>query len=407
MGLPKVNITLGNGAIGAVTKNDGVAGLIVSGVAVSGKFALGDILGPFLSADDAIAKGITSAYDTTNTTVAYQHIKEFFDEAGVGNKLYVMVVAKTVKLSDAADKTQSFAKKLLSLNNGAICLLGICRTPQSGYTPTYVDQFDTDLWVAVANAQALYVDEYANGRPVQIFLEGRDFQGTAGTAKNLRDAAGLNCNRVSVVIHQDNTYAAANGFAAKYASVGSALGRAAEIHVGRNIGRVQDGAIAIANPGLSNGAANSAFSDVNLGGLHDYGYIFARKYATKGGYYFNGDPVAAPITDDYNSISRGRAIDKVVRITNGVYTNFINDDIELDSATGRMNPAIAKGLQDAVENEVQLQMMSGVKEISGIKATVDVTQNVLTTNKTTVGIKVVPKGSLQVIDVNLSYAQSI
>lgn len=407
MSLPKVNITLGQGAIGAVTQTDGIAGIIVSGVAVSGKFALGDILGPFTSLADVEAAGITAAYDTTNTTVAHQHAKEFFAEAGEGNQLYIMVAAKTIKLSDAADKAQAYAKKLLSQTNGAIKLIGICRTPQSGYTPTYLDQFDADLFTAATNLKALYTEEFASGRPFQAVLEGSDFQGTTSTAKDLRDAAGLNCNRVSIAILQDRTYSAANAHGAKYASVGTVLGRLAKIHVGRNIGRVQDGAISIANPTLSNGAAFITFSEANLTQLSDKGYIIPIKYASKGGFYFNGDPVCTPITDDYNSIARGRAIDKVVRITNGVYTNYLNDDVELDATTGRLNAAVAKDLQGAVESEIQTQMLSGVKEISGAKATVDLTQNVLVNNKTTIALKVVPKGLLQSIDVNLSYAQSI
>lgn len=409
MGLPKVNITLGNGSIGAVTRNDGVAGIIVSGAAVSGQFALGDVLGPFLSVDDAKAKGITPGYDTANVCVAYQHIKEFFDEAGDGNKLYVMIVNRNVPISTLASVEENFAKKMLTEAGGAICLLGICRTvsQNESYDPTYLNQFDTDIYNAATNAQQLYDEEYSQGRPVQIFLEGYDFQGNAGSARDLRDASGLNCNRVSIVIHQDYSYAAPRDFAAKYASVGSALGRAAKVHVGRNIGRVQDGAIAITDVGLSNGEKLGTFNASSLDTLNDSGYIFAIKYVGKGGFYFNGDPVCAPLTDDYNSVARGRAIDKVVRITNLVYTNYLNDDVELDTATGRLNAAVAKSLQDAVESEIQTQMLSGVKEISGAKAIIDLTQNILVNNKTTIALKVVPKGLLQSIDVNLSYAQSI
>ena len=49
-GLPRVTTALGNGNLGKVqASEDGIALLIVSGIAVSGKFALGDVQGPFTS----------------------------------------------------------------------------------------------------------------------------------------------------------------------------------------------------------------------------------------------------------------------------------------------------------------------------------------------------------------------
>ena len=140
MSLPGNTITLGNGNIGALSGDDGVMGLMVSGIAVAGKFALGDVLGPFHSTQDAIDKGITPEYDTTNTTLAYKHIKDFFDEAGNGRPLYVMVVAKTVTLSQQVDKDLTHAKKLLTTAGGRIKFVGATRVPDGAYAPVYLDQ---------------------------------------------------------------------------------------------------------------------------------------------------------------------------------------------------------------------------------------------------------------------------
>ena len=212
---------------------------------------------------------------------------------------------------------------------------------------------------------------------------------------------------VSVVIGQDNTFAAANAFASKHASVGAVLGRLARIHSGRNIGRVLDGPLAIQNAGFSNGSSIATISDTNQGVLHDKGYIFLRKIPNKSGLYFNSDPNCAPLANDYNSISRSRAILKAVRLTNEVYSDYINDDPELDATTGKINVAEAKALQEAIEKKISDNMLVGEKEISAVKATVNENSNILQTKRQGIILRVVPKGALEGIDVSLSYATTI
>jgi hypothetical protein len=161
------------------------------------------------------------------------------------------------------------------------------------------------------------------------------------------------------------------------------------------------------NAGLSNGVSIATISDVNLGVLHDKGYVFLRKIPTKSGLYFNSDPVCAPLSNDYNSISRSRAILKAVRLTNEVYSDYINDDPELNPATGKINVAEAKALQEAIEKKIGDNMLSGEKEISGVKATVDENSNIIQTKRQAIRLQIVPKGSLEGIDVALSYATTI
>lgn len=416
--LPNVAITLGTGASGAVLAGtDGTSGLIVSGVAVSGKFALGDSLGPFYSLADAEAKGINEAYDTTNETAAWKHIKDFYDEAGEGAELFVMVVVNTVSMANMVDVDNSYAKTLVEFSAGKIRTLAISRTPASDYTPTYVGQFDADIWAAVTEAKLLRTYLFNKGIPVNIIIEGRDFQGTASSAKDLSDPTTTDAQFVSVMIGQDFVYSNANDFAAKYAAVGHLLGRISAIQVQRNVGRVLDGPrLTIAVPALSNGEALVSdvgvinFTDTELNALNNFRYIFFRKIMGKTGVFYNNDHCACPDARKYNRISRCRPIDKAVRITNALYTERLLDDVELDAETGRLNAAVIKDFQASIEEEISNKMITtstGVAEISGVNAIADPAQNVQTTNRIAVKLNIVPKGMVDGIDVELNYVNSL
>lgn len=405
MALPNAVVKLSNGNLGRTAPSeDGISALIASGVAVAGKFALGDIL-VLKSLKDAEALGIDKAYDTANTCLAWNHIKEFYEGAGDGTELRVMIVAKTVTLTQMADPAGNYAKKTLSTGDGKgkTRLLILTRCPDAAYVPVYTDQFEADIWNAGAAAKTLREQEFALHRPVSIFIEGRNFQGNATTSKNLRDAvAGLNANRVHIVISQDPDVAALGAHAAKYANVAYAAGVAAGLPVQRSIARVKNGPLKPKKAALSNGALLSTFTDTQLDTLHDYGYIYMRNLDGKAGFYFNDDSAACPITDDYSGLARGRVMDKAARITRAVYLEELNDDIELDENTGRLAPSTIKHYQGEVEREINAQMTSN-KEIVKVTAFVNPDQNVLSTDKIFTELNILPKGYSKNIESTLAY----
>lgn len=407
MAKPDVTTVQSNGNLGRIAPSeDGVSALVVSGIAVSGQFALGDVLGPFTSLADAEAKGITAAYDTTNTCLAHKHIADFYDGAGNGTELYVMVVAKTVTMTQIATKTQSYAKKLLTTADGKIRMLGITRCPDGAYTPTYANQFEQDLWDAIVQLILLRTEEYTLHRPVSFFIEGRDFQGNASSTLDLRSAStGPNANRVHVVMGNDNTFVLANAYASKYASVGFALGIAAGIPVQRNIGRVKSGRLELkgfGTPGFSNGAAYNTLTETNTDSLHDHGFIFFRKHVGKAGSFFNDDSAACPITDDYSSLTAGRVMDKIARITRDVYVEELLDEIDLDPVTGKMDAAQIKYYQESVKTAVNLNM-TAKGELTAIFAYADPNQNVSTSDEVVIEVEARRKGTARNIKATLAY----
>ena len=168
MGLPKVAITLGNGNLGrTVATDDGVAGLVLTGVATNQlPLAVPTVL---FSLSDAAAIGIT---DGGTNTYAYRHIKEFYDIAGEGAELYIMLVENTVTMPQIVDLTNANgAVKLLDAAKGRIRLLGITFTPADLYLAPQGEGMDGNVLDAVPKAQQLaqaYADQF---KPVRILLE--------------------------------------------------------------------------------------------------------------------------------------------------------------------------------------------------------------------------------------------
>lgn len=399
-----VKIIIGNGALGRASQAlDGVSALIGTGVAVADKFALGDVLA-LRSLGDAEALGITESYDTTNKSLLWHHIRDFYRNAGDGTELYVMPVVNTVTMEDMADPEEDYAALLLDQLQGRVRLLIITRTPGASYSPTHTGQFDPDVFAAAANAQLLYASEFAKHRPIQIFIEGRDFQGTAASARDIRNASmGLNANRVSIVMCQSATVAEKDALFAGYAAVCIAAGRAAGISVQRNIGRVKDGAVVIdGEAALSDGTLISEATGTALDALDGFGYVFLFNRDGKVGYFFNGDHTACPISDDYAYISRGRVIDKAARLIRAVYLEELLDDVDVDPNTGKLAPAVVKAYQRAGEKSIEVNMQAN-NEVSGVRVFVDPDQNILSTDKVVTVVRIVPRGMVNEFEILLSY----
>lgn len=408
----QVNISLTNGNLGRVAPPaDGISGIIVSGVAISGVFALGDVLGPYKSLAEVEALGITEAYDTTNTCAAWHQISEFYKNAanfgGKGQQLYIMVVAKTVTMTQMCDVANNYAKKLLNTAAGKIRLLGITRTPDGGYSPTIEDELEADMWTAITKLKELYTAQMALNRPFDAYIEGRNWDGTEADTLDLRDAADTpDAYMVSVVLGQSKElydYGATVAAARDMASVGAAMGSAAALPVQRNIGRVRNGAVFTTDAYLTNGAHISTLTDAQIESLVAKGYIFFRKHLNKAGIYWSGDANAVAITNDYANKHRSRPIHKVVRIANDVYIEDYLDDIQLDPETGKMSAEVVKSFQERIVEAVNTQMTTR-GELSGMSAFCDPDQDVLTDNQVDVELLPVPKGMVDAVNVTVGYS---
>jgi hypothetical protein len=395
-GLPNVTIELLNGQLGQVEgTEDGVTGyLLTSAVAPSG-LALTTAKQLF-SLKEAEDIGITAAYDTAQTTNVYKTLKDHFAKAGDGVEVWVMIVAKTNTYAVMLDKANNIAKKLIVDSGKRIRLFGCSRIPDGAYVPTYTNGLDNDVSAGMDKLQELLVEQYGLINPVRAIVDGRDYQGNSGTLIDLKTKT---TNRVGACLVTDVA-------TSKNAAIGLVLGRAASIPVQRKIARVKDGDLGVENMYLTNGTTKiDSLTDAELGVIHDKGWIIARKFVGKSGYFFNDDHMATASSDDYSTLSLGRVIDKAVLITYKTYVDEIQDDLEVDT-DGFLVPGVVKSYQSKIESALEANMLGSTEEtnnVSGIRAIINPAQNIISTSKVSVEMRIRPKGYSKDIVVKLGF----
>ena len=410
--LPYVKIDFANGAIGASEPmDDGVTGLVCTAVAVTqtvngetdNVFALNT---PYLitKLDELVSKGITSDSSDANATL-YKAVKEFYDEAPDGSKLWIMGVADTVTIADIVDKTKDNAKKLLVAANGTIRTLAVKIKDKSGYTPTVTTGIDGTVRTAITNAQSLA--EWATETlfaPVMVLLEGRHYTGNAETLKSNPINTG-NDNRVGVVIGDTEVDPKSN-IDLHGAAVGLLAGRIASIPVQRSVARVRTGSITTTTMYIGNLPAESG----NPGTINDCGFICPRTFVGKAGYYWSDDKLAAEASDDYSLIPRRRVADKAYRIT---YSTLINEVAEEISVTddGKISAPVVKAIQTAVESAIVNNMTSrgnlgndpSDPNDMGVECYINPDQNIVATSRLDVQVRIKPHGYSKYINVSLGF----
>ena len=386
MGLGNVKIELKNGALGRVaTTDDGVAGMVLTGKAVPDKLELNRVY-LFSGTRDLTTHGITEE----ENPLLYKEVVAFYEQAGDGSELYVLVVSEATTLTQMCGvEDGSPLKKLVDYAAGRIRLVGINKLPPAEYEADTAQGIDGDVITAMAIAQNVAAVYQEKINPFRMLLPAI---GWTGSTENLFKPREGSYNRVGLVLAADKII----GEIASPA-VGRVLGRAAKIAVNYSIARVKDGAIA-ATGFLADGKTPEEHAGM-LDALHDAGYIFYRTFVGKNGYYLNDDCMAAPMTDDYSNLNLGRVIDKAIVTAYGAYVDEIQDSIEVDS-NGQLPQYLCSYFEGKIENAVAASMQ---EEISGFECYIDPKQNILSTGRMKIICKITPKGTLKEIVVVLGF----
>lgn len=394
MGLPKVRILFENGALGLVADSpDGVMGLVCTGAAVSQTFSLATSysIRKYSELEDNL--GITAANNANIDKI----VSEFYSIAPEGTKLWLMGLANTVTLEDMCDKDESYAKKLLLEAQGEIRGLLISRTPAAQYTPTVTHGVDADVEAAIVKAQVLAT--YAADTlfaPVFVLIEGRSFSGTASALTDLKTGSDNRCGVVIGDTEEDSEAAA----------MGIIGGRIASTPVHRKMQRVRDGALPVTAIYIKDKKAEVA----DVESIHDKGYITFRTFQGRSGYFIAGDPLATLPTDDYCTLSARRTIDKAYRIAYQSMLDELSDEVPVND-DGTIAVTRAKSLESKIERSIISSMTAsgelgndpGNPADTGVVAFIDRTQNLVSTGKLVLSLKVKPYGYASYIDVKLGF----
>lgn len=377
-----------NGQLGTVGESpDGLFALVCGAAAVTKKLELGKAY-TLHSFDELAALGVTAE----NNPRLYKHVQDFYTEAEEGTKLVIYPVDKAKTFTELCDKDTGVIKELIMAENGA--LRGIFVAGDGREVTVTTNGLDNDLFTALPKAQQLAewatVSLYA---PLFIILEGRGYKG--GVVKDLHKET---YNRVGVLI--GDTVKASEG-----AAVGLMAGRLATLPVQRNIARVKNGALKPITMFLGEKPVEENASAVS--DLYDAGYITPRKYVGKAGYFFTDDRLACEQTDDYAHITARRTIDKAYRIAYTALLDLMMDELAVND-DGTLRHGIIMAWQQMMENAVNRAMtaageLSADENGAGCKAYIDPKQNVLSTSKIELVLKVRPFGYARYVDVKLGF----
>ncbi|NOS94538.1 MAG: hypothetical protein HOP30_21715 [Cyclobacteriaceae bacterium] len=379
MGVPKITLLYANGnLLRDIAAVDGIAG-IVGTVATVGLQGVTKIV---YNLDDAIAQGYSLAAEPT----MYRHLQEFYADAGGNQKLYVMGVPDTMTLAQMVDDTNvNGAKKLTQFAGNEIRLLAVFRKPPGGYNGG-ANFIDSDVTTALTNSKVFAQSRLAELKPLRILIEGR-VQNPA--AANTLTPTG-----------------SANGFAGVVlggslndgsASVGLALGRAVKYGAHIKLGKVANGPLSLATAFIGTTAVKDR---LDISTLNDAGFITLMQHPQKAGFYFAIDRMAS--TDDYRLLAYGRVLDKAAIIAAAVYVDQLESEVEVDDK-GSIATNVIIDLEKQIEQQINVAMGA---QISAVEVDIAANQNIISTGKLTVKIRVRPLGYSSFIDVELGLVAS-
>jgi hypothetical protein len=372
MSLPKVKESYSNNNIlAAVAAIDGIAGIIGTAAQAGNQ---GNPIQVF-SLADAESKGFTEA----DEPVFHRHLKEFYAEVGGEQELWIMGVAPAKLMSNMLDNNDAaMAKKLIKAANGAIRLLGVF----SNAAAVGADFLDDDCQAAVLASKTFAEARLGELIPLRILVQGKVNSEASITIFQPKTSAVGFCGVVLGGSLPDGT-----------ASIGTALGRAVKYPAQVKLGRVKSGPLSLTDVYIGTKKLDEV---TNLEALHDMGFISFMRQPQKAGFYFGKDNMAS--TDDFRLLAYGRVIDKAAVIAAAVYVEELEDEVDVDPATGQIKELDIEHLKGTMEMQTKLNMGD---QISGASIFIDPKQDIITTGKLEVKVSITPKGYTSEIDVTL------
>jgi hypothetical protein len=385
-----VNITLANGQLGGTLQtSDGIAGLMMTGVTEPGYVVGTPIL--LTNATDADAAGISNVHNR----FARRQIKEYYDQAGPGAQLYVMLVAPTMTVADMADNSNADGvRKLLGFAGGKIRIVGLLSDDEAiedAGTPTVVSNgLNAQVYVAATKMAVTAAAYFERHKPFRAIIGGSSCSAEAAELADM--TMGTSNNRTAILVGDTQV--------SRAACVGLVLGIAAALPVQRKISRVRSGA-------LTN--VEAYVGDQQVGALGDDMAVIAQKgfmtfttYANTSGYYMAGDPMCAATTDDYCMLARGRVVDKAHILAYTTFVQVVDDEVPVNT-DGTLDAGFCKWLSQQITNLVN-NTMTANREISSIRCYIDPNQNILSTNRLQVVLSIIPVGYATDIRIELGFS---
>ena len=372
---------------------DMVSGLLFNGVETKEGLSY-DSVYRLASVADAVALGITLAYDAGGQSAYYQ-IEQYFRMNPSGD-LYIMLVNAdsyenvVVKAMAFQEKTKGAIRQMAAIfTQYEVVISKGDEVSKSSATPFEA----TKNAVRMAKSQTELA--FTNYMPFEIFLEGKGFDMRA--PESLVD---LKAENVSVVVAMDVEKGSESNYE-NTAAVGVFLGAVSKAKVSENVAWVEKfnlSGLGFSKAGLIGGVEIHSQADMRT--LNENRYVFARTHTGLAGIYFNDSHTCIEGTSDFAFVENNRTINKATRLLRATLLPKLASPILVD-IDGYLPQSVSKSFEGLCR--AALEGMLANQEISDFEAYVDPKQNILATSELSVKAEIIPVGTARRITVNLGF----
>jgi hypothetical protein len=199
--------------------------------------------------------------------------------------------------------------------------------------------------------------------------------------------------RVSVVAGRLELTDGKTGLVVDHNGAGVYCGRVSALKVQESPGKVIVGSLS-GVVGLNPAGINEG----HITTLDEAGYITFRQYTGLSGFYITNGRIMAEKVSDFQYVELRRPMDKLCRNLRVAALRF--EQMEVDPQDPENGFAI---MEKWLQSEVDLMASPTVKEISSGTVTIPRDQDILSTSKVMVKIRVVPMGVYRTIELNIGY----
>lgn len=391
MALNKLTFNVNTAGLGTpLASNDHKSGLVYYNNTLPSGFGASDRIKTVFSLAEAEALGIVEG--DVNHGVEWYHIREFFQKQPAG-ELWVGYFDVPVGSPDFAE-----LKTLQDTALGELRQVGVYFISAAFSTAEV-----SALQAQVNTLQSEY--KYLN------VLYGADISGVADLS-TLADLRALTAPNVSVCIGQDGGAKGAALYTAKSYSItdlGAKLGAVAAANVNESISWIEnfpmvtDGSefdtVAFAN--------GDAFATTSVGlreALDDKGYLFLVKEIGLTGTFNNDSYTSVAVTSDLATIENNRTIDKAKRLLRFFILPKLGSPLRVNEDGTLRTDTIATFKALA---EKGLGQMETDQELSAYEVIINAAQNVVSTSRLELTVKIVPVGVAREIVINIGFVPSL
>ncbi len=214
-------------------------------------------------------------------------------------------------------------------------------------------------------------------------------------ANMISEFASFASRRVGVAAGFADLTSSITGRVLKRPAAWPAVAHAMSISISQDWGAVEDGAL----PGVG-----KLYRDERVTpGLDAKQFITLRTFVGVNGAYVTTGRCMAPVGSDYALIQNGFVMDVACRAARQALLPFLNSKVRVDATTGAILEVDARSIEATVEAALNA-VLTSKGHASSVEVKVSRVENILSTQRLPVTIRVVPVGYARSIDVDIGFS---